>query len=144
MSVDKFELYKIYLESIEKISDRRDNANKYFLQVQSAILVLAGLIIQFGGHEKKLLIGGLTLFGLIISIIFWFLINSYKQMNSGKFKVLHEMEQELEIDMYQREWLYLGEGKDKKKYFPFSHVERLVPIVFGVAYIVIFVLLFFR
>ncbi|GAB2021556.1 hypothetical protein RyT2_06300 [Pseudolactococcus yaeyamensis] len=133
----KFELYKIYLNSIEKISDRRDNANKYFLQIQSVIFVLCGLIIQHGGSEKEMFLCGISIFGIIMSIIFYFLINSYKQMNSGKFKVLHEMENELDIDMYKKEWIFLEEGENRKVYFPFSHIERCIPIIFGIAYLLV-------
>ena len=136
-----FEQYKLYLQGIEKISDRRENANKYFITVNSGVIVALSFLVQ---HLNNLftpyLIMGVLILGIVLSVIFYFLINSYKQLNSGKFAVLHKMEESLPIQMYKDEWFALGEGKDKSKYFPFSHIERLVPVIFGIGY---FVVLFF-
>ena len=103
-----FEQYRLYVNSIEKISDRRDSANKYFLTINSSIIVLVGLVIQYAQENKKLFLIGLCLFGLIICIIFWFLINSYKQLNSGKFKELHKIEEKLPLQPYKDEWKNIG------------------------------------
>ena len=128
-----FEQYKLYIESIEKVSDRRDSANKYFMTINSSIFILAGLVIQYIHENKKLFLIGLCVLGLCISIIFWFLINSYKQLNSGKFAMVHKIEQKLPIKLYADEWKILGEGK--KKYYPFSHIEQLIPSLLGICYI---------
>lgn len=131
-----FEQYKLYLQGIEKISDRRENANKYFVTVNSGIIVALSYLIQRSNNWFIIpAIISVLLLGIILSIIFYFLINSYKQLNSGKFAVLHKIEESLPIQMYSDEWKALGEGKDKKKYFPFSHIERIIPIIFGIAYI---------
>ena len=130
-----FEQYKLYIESIEKVSDRRDSANKYFMTINSSIFILAGLVIQYIHENKKLFLIGLCVLGLCISIIFWFLINSYKQLNSGKFAMVHKIEQKLPIKLYADEWKILGEGKNKKKYYPFSHIEQLIPSLLGICYI---------
>jgi len=136
-----FEQYKLYLQGIEKISDRRENANKYFITVNSGVIVALSFLVQhLNNFFTPYLIAGVLMFGIVLSIIFYFLINSYKQLNSGKFSVLHRMEDFLPIQMYTDEWAALGEGKDKCKYFPFSHIERLVPILFGVGYFVVLII----
>lgn len=138
------EQYKLYLAGIEKISDRRENANKYFVTLNSGIIIALSYLIQhFNNFFVIPSIIAVLLLGIIVSIIFFFLINSYKQLNSGKFKVLHKMEESLPVQMYSVEWKFLGEGKDKKKYFPFSHVERLVPIVFCLSYLCAIVYMFY-
>ncbi len=131
-----FEQYKIYIAGMEKISDRRESANRHFVTINSALLVLAGLVIQYAHSQQALLLLGLCGLGVVISAIFWLLINSYKQLNTAKFTMLHEIEAKLPIQLYKTEWKILGEGKDRKKYYPFSHVESLIPLVFGLAYIV--------
>jgi hypothetical protein len=138
-----FEQYKLYIESIEKISDRRDSANKYFMAINSSIFVLAGLVIQYTHDNKRLFLIGLCVLGLFISIIFWRLINSYKQLNTGKFAMVHKIEQKLPLKLYKDEWKILGEGKNKKKYYPFSHIEQLIPSLLGVCYILAMLYLFF-
>ncbi len=130
-----FEQYKLYIEGIEKISDRRDSANRHFITVNSSFFVLAGLIIQYTHKNQKLFLIVLCVLGLLTSTIFWFLINSYKQLNTGKFAVVHKIEQKLPLKLYKDEWKILGEGRDKKKYYPFSHIERLIPLIFGACYL---------
>lgn len=137
-----FEQYKIYIAGMERISDRRESANRHFITLNSAILVLSGLVIQYTNSHKALLLLGLCGLGLVICVIFWFLINSYKQLNTAKFTMLHDMESKLPIEMYRNEWEVLGEGKDKKKYFPFSHIERLIPLAFGSAYVAMATIIF--
>lgn len=138
-----FEQYKLYIEGIEKISDRRDSANKYFITINSSIFVLAGLVIQYTHENKRLFLIGLCVLGLFISIIFWCLINSYKQLNTGKFAMVHKIEQKLPLKLYKDEWKILGEGKNKKKYYPFSHIERLIPSLLGICYILAMLYLVF-
>jgi len=140
-----FEQYKMYVDSTEKISDRRQNANNYFLTVNTALISFLGLSFQVKllenlGWVKMLL----AILGVIICIIFWFLLRSYKQLNTGKFKVIHEIEKNLPLSLYDYEWKILGEGKDKKIYYPFSHVELLIPWVFGIIYFVLGLVFIFK
>lgn len=133
-----FEQYKLYVESVEKTSDRRQHANNYFITINTALISLIGLSVQIKFFENLAGIKSvLALLGIIICIVFWFLIRSYKQLNTGKFAVIHEIEKLLPLALYKYEWEVLGEGKDDKKYYPFSHVELLIPWVFGTLYAVL-------
>lgn len=140
-----FEQYKLYVESTEKISDRRQNANNYFLTINTALISFLGLSFQIKILEAltwmKCLIAVL---GLVISIIFWFLLRSYRQLNTGKFKVIHEIEQKLPLALFDYEWKVLGEGKNNKLYYPFSHIELLIPWVFGTIYVILGLILYFQ
>ena len=133
-----FEQYKLYIESAEKISDRRQNANNYFITINTALITLLGLSFQVSFLENlswlRSLLAGM---GIIICIIFWYLLRSYKQLNTGKFKVIHEIEQHLPLALYDYEWKILEEGKNKKIYYPFSHIELLIPWVFGIIYFIL-------
>jgi hypothetical protein len=40
------------------------------------------------------------------------------------------IEERLPLALYDTEWEALGRGKDKKKYWPFSHIEQYVPWIF--------------
>lgn len=130
-----FEQYKLYVESVEKTSDRRQHANNYFITINTALISLIGLSFQIKFFENLAGIKSvLALLGIIICVVFWFLIRSYKQLNTGKFAVIHEIEKNLPLALYKYEWEVLGEGKDNKKYYPFSHVELWIPWVFGIIY----------
>lgn len=133
-----FEQYKIYLESIEKISDRRQSANNYFITINLALISLIGLTAQI--KEVNNLSGVkilLSIVGIIVCIIFWFLIRAYKQINTGKFNVVHKIEENLPLSLYKYEWEVLGKGQKINIYFPFSHIERWIPIVFGLVYLIL-------
>ncbi len=130
-----FDQYKIYIDSIEKTSDRRQHANNYFITINTALISLIGLSFQIKIFENLAWIKSILAFvGIVICVIFWFLIRSYKQLNTGKFEVVHEIEKHLPLALYKYEWEILGEGKDNKKYYPFSHIELFIPWVFGIIY----------
>ncbi len=59
-----------------------------------------------------------------------FEFHSHKQLNTQKFKIIHQMEKQLPVELYKDEWTNLGEGKNWKKYIPFSHIEMTIPFVF--------------
>lgn len=132
------EQYKLYLDSIEKTSDRRQSANNYFLTANTVLVSILALSFQTDFLKNifwfKLFV---AIIGISFCIIFWFLIRAYKQLNTGKFNVLHKIESKLPLSLYDYEWEILGEGKDKKKYYPFSHIELLIPWIFGIVYFVL-------
>lgn len=122
-----FETYKHFIKSSESISERRLKANSFFLTLNSVIIALASYIKSDGNLTPTLLI---PCIGILIGYIWYRLIRSYKDLNSAKFKVIHEIEQKLPLAVYETEWIYLGEGKDKSKYLKFTSIEQLVPWIF--------------
>jgi len=133
-----FEQYKIYVESVEKTSDRRQQANNYFITINTVLISLIGLSFQIIFFQNNAWIRVLlSSIGIIICVVFWFLIRSYKQLNTGKFKVIHKIEENLPLALYKYEWEVLSKGEDYDKYYPFSHIEIWIPCVFGFIYILL-------
>ncbi len=127
--------YQLYVEGMEKISDRRQNANNYFITINTVLISFIGVLSQMKMFEQIAWIKSLiVVIGIIICIIFWFLLRSYKQLNTGKFKVIHEIEKRLPLALYDFEWKVLGEGRDINLYFPFSHIEMIIPWIFVLIY----------
>ena len=126
------EQYKLYVEMMDKVSERRGNANSLFITLHTAVLGIIG-INGFNVEKYWLLI---VILGLILSYVWGYLLQSYKLLNKGKFEVIHEMEKELPMNMYAYEWEILDYGKNRAKYWPISHLERIIPIVFAMVYIV--------
>ncbi len=134
--------YQLYVDNMEKISDRRQNANNYFITINTVLISFIGVLLQAKLFESIPWIKSLVaLVGIIICVVFWFLLRSYRQLNTGKFKVIHEIEQQLPASIYDYEWKILGEGKNRTLYFPFSHIEMVIPWVFGIVYIILGILL---
>ena len=131
-----FEQYKLYIEGIEQISNRRQTANNYFIAINTALLIMLGYSFRHENSDYlKIVLLALCVAGIVICIIFRLLITSYKQLNAGKFQVLHEIEQHLPLALYQYEWSLLGEGKKKSSYIPFTKLEPSIPVVFGILYL---------
>jgi hypothetical protein len=125
------EIYKTYVVSADKISERRQTANSFFLSINTAIIGLVSYF-QAGSNEKKFLEFHLlvSISGILVCYMWHRLVIAYKQINTGKFNVIHQIEQKLPLSPYDAEWEVLGRGQDPKKYNPFTHVEMLVPLVF--------------
>lgn len=75
--------------------------------------------------------------GLVLCYVWYRIVRSYKELNSGKFFVVQEIEKMLPIKPYNAEWKCLGEGKNPKLYLPFTRIEITVPWIFFVIYILI-------
>ncbi len=134
------EQYKAYINSAEKISDRRQKSNEFFLTLNSALVALLGFItIKTNGGEINYLPFLFSVSGIIICYLWYRMVYSYKCLNSGKFKVIHAIERRLPLALYDTEWEALDRGKNKKVYWSFSHLESFVPWIFIVIYLVILI-----
>lgn len=132
------EQYKMYVEMADRISSRRDIANTFFLTLNGLALASAGGLIEKGHSlsQKWALIFPLLV--LWLGCFFWNrLINSFRQLNGVKFYVVGELEARLPASPYRKaEWeTLLKEGKDRRVYWPLTHVESKIPLIFAVAYL---------
>ena len=67
-------------------------------------------------------------------------MRSYKDLNTGKFKIIHEIENKLPLALFDAEWTALGRGKNSKLYLPFTHIEIWIPRIFVILYVVLLIL----
>jgi hypothetical protein len=129
-------MYKLYVELADKISERRQSANSFFLTLNSALVALVGYvnISKDSTPEEGSFFGLVAISGMVLAFLWYRLIRSYKDINSGKFKVVHAIEKKLPLRLYDAEWTALGRGQDPKLYLPFTHIEIYVPWVFFIIY----------
>ena len=121
------EQYKIYVEMTDRISSRRITVNSFFLSINTAIIAL---IVYIKNSNVIGFYGLVSLSGAILCFLWYRMIRSYRDLNSGKFKVIHEIENKLPISPYDSEWEAIGRGKNSKLYLPFTHIEMGIPIIF--------------
>lgn len=128
------EQYKLYVEMADRISSRRMLANSFFVAIHSALITAFSLMLKekiFHADFFSLL----PFLSAIVLCVMWIrIIESYKQLSSGKFTIVHEFEKELPASPYDEEWSVLGKGGDKSLYLPLTHMENFVPLVFVVIY----------
>lgn len=134
------EIYKMYVDMADKVSSRRQSANSYFLTLNTAIIAILSYIEQCTSQVISSKYSWIVSFaGIILSYSWYRLIRSYKDLNSGKFKVVHHIERMLPIAPYDAEWKAIGEGKDKEMYLPFTKVEIRVPWIFLFVHAFVFI-----
>lgn len=126
-----FEQYKLYVEMADRVSQRRMNVNTFFISVNTLLLT----IVSFSENTTNLCYLLFGIFGDALCFMWYFTLNSYRQLNSGKFKVILEVEKLLPLSGYTYEWEFLEEGKKTRKYWLLSNVEKVVPIIFCIIYI---------
>lgn len=126
-----FEQYKLYVESADRISQRRSSVNTFFMTANSIMITVIGI----NGFDIKKYSWLIAISGIVLSYAWFYLLHSYKLLNSGKFQVIHEIEKQLPFNLYAYEWHILEEGKNRAKYWPISHLEKILPTFFMIVYI---------
>jgi hypothetical protein len=126
-----FEQYKIYVELTDRISQRRIATNNFYIAANVALLTIASWFKENFGLYVFLISG----IGIIMALLWFFSIRSHRQLNKGKFEVIHEIERKLPLNLFAYEWSALKEGKSFNTYWSFSHVEKYIPIIFGILYL---------
>lgn len=138
------DLYKVMVESSEKLVGRRQGVNTFFLTINGALMTASGVIVQ---NSHNLMLGGvavglLAIAGAILCSAWRSLILSFGQLNTGKFKVINSMENHLSAAIYAAEWKALAEGKNPKVYRSFTSREIWVPNALRVLYLIAVVVAF--
>lgn len=130
------EQYKLFVEMADRNSERRGTTNKFYITLLTGLLAVLSW-----AATTTLLCDVFNLLLLLISIMalllcgIWFLnINSYKQMNRGKFDVVREMEKQLPFPCYGREWDILESGTNHKNYLQYTKIEMCIPIIVAIPY----------
>jgi hypothetical protein len=115
------------VEMADRVSQRRQSANSFFLTVNTAIIGGAAYLSQPAfGH-----IGTWAVSAAGIAICFLWVrpVVSYKTLNAAKFEVITALEKRLPVSPYKDEWTILDVDGDGKRHKPFHKTEVLVPIV---------------
>lgn len=128
--------YKLYVEMADRISQRRTTANSYFLSVNSALLAFVGYLTSKDSTDYLWV---LAVAGCTLTILWYSVITSYRNLNTAKWNVVHEIEKRLPISPYDAEWEAVERGRNSKLYRPISHIESGVPWVFLFLHLVVFV-----
>ena len=130
------EIYKMYAQTSENVSDRRDRRNSFFLTLCSAIIVATTAVFKSIDDNFYILIL-IGFIGVLISLVWYYNIQSYKQLNSGKFKVIHRLEKKLPFDAFKQEWDILRPSDKPKKYRLLTGIEKYISIIFIIVFLIL-------
>jgi hypothetical protein len=139
------EIYKEYTQTVERVSDRRQKANSFFLSINTAIIALIGYVQSLGGADAASAINLLVPpAGVIICYTWYRVLRSYGGVNAGKFDVILALEDFLPVCPFRAEWKALGEGQDPKCYKPLGKLEAVVPWVFLIIHLAVITLAVYK
>ena len=129
------EQYKLYVEMADRVSQRRDQSNRFYVTILSAIAAIVVVITRFGvpvdGVPPNVVFFAIGLFGIALSVVWQLNIKSYRVLNSTKFDVINEIEKQLPSQGYSKEWdLLENPPPERDKYLQLTRVEQRVPIIF--------------
>ena len=123
--------YKLYVEMADRVSQRRDQSNRFYAGLVSAIIALLVVMGRLGvsgsGWSIALLAAGLL--GAALSLVWFINLGSYRALNSAKFRVINQMESQLPYAGYTEEWAYLRPAEGPARYFQLTRIERYVPLL---------------
>lgn len=122
------EIYRMLVEMADRVSQRRQSANSFYLSVNTAMIGGAAYLLQ--SPLGNLGTWAISAAGIAICILWVRAVVSYKSLNAAKFKVITTLEERLPYSPYKDEWAILDVDGDGKKHKPFHKTEILVPIVF--------------
>jgi len=126
----------MYVESIDKLSERRSTTNTFFLTANTLLISGLGLLSAFRASSILYLIPQ-SLAGILLCWAWKATMTSYRQLSKGRFEIVHMIESKLPLAVYEAEWKVLGQEKDPKRYRSLTRVESYVPLIFIVLYLCI-------
>jgi hypothetical protein len=158
-----FKIYQLAVEMADRHSSRRTTSNSFFLTLQSALIAGVGLFIKSqdsftNSTYFSMLV--LAFLGIVLCVSWVLTIKSYKDLSSAKWGVILETEKSLPTKPFTDEWKLLETDnylqwkndmsgykrpkrlfkwlRERHKYYtPQSSVERYIPSVLIVGYIII-------
>ena len=135
---DLLEQYKLYVQSAENVSARRIASSRYLLTINAALVALYGLqSANFGQGYWTLLI---PIIGIPVSLLWYLIIKSHADLNTVKFKVIHELEQHTPAAVFKHEWRLAEEGQGTE-YRAVTKIEKWIPILFTVLHVVLAIMI---
>ena len=128
------EQYKLYVESSQKVTDRRITTGNYLLTVNSFLLTVFG--VAASQHLGGLWLAIVPVAGLLVSFTWYSLVVFYRNLGARKYKVVRQLESFLPVAPFRYEWRTAHDEK-ARRHTGVTHLERVVPLAFAAIYLVL-------
>ena len=126
------EIYKLHAELADRVSQRREGASRLYVSLHVGLVVFIAALLRFGFGDapESLVLGTIGGVGALLSVSWFVVIRSYRQLNTEKFRVLHELEKRLPYQFFTLEWDPEAKGEKSNRYWKLTHVEVTLPVIF--------------
>ena len=135
------EIYKLHAELADRVSQRREGANRLYVSLLVGLALFLGIFVRLGvvDFPISIVFQATGVIGALLSVSWYIVIRSYRQLNSGKFAALHDLEDQLAFPFFRREWELLDKRKKPSRCWKLTVVETGLPLIFLVLSIVLFI-----
>lgn len=126
------EIYKLHAELADRVSHRREGANRLYVSLLVGLAVFSAALLRFGIGDAPVqpVLLAIGFIGVSLSISWFIVINSYRQLNDAKFDVLGKLEKKLDFQFFTLEWDPEETGGKSNRYFKLTVVEQSLPFIF--------------
>lgn len=138
-----FQQYRLFVESADKISERRNHLNTFFIALHS--LLVSGLSL-FKTVIFAYIIP-ICIFGCILAFLWWYMLCNYRSLNKAKFRIIQEIEKHLPLNLYCTEWELYKTRKHRfnpTRYLSFSRLEMILPWLLILVYICLIIITYYN
>jgi hypothetical protein len=132
LSLERLEIYKLLVEMADRVSQRRQAANSFYLSVNTLLVGGAAYLGTLQPSARNVIV--ISIAGIAICALWMMNIISYKTLNDAKFGVINDMELKLAEQPFHAEWTLLDPDQDGNRHRPFHKVEGIVPWIFIAVY----------
>lgn len=130
---ERLEIYKLLVEMADRVSQRRQAANSFYLSVNTLLVGGSAYLGTLQPSPRNVIV--ISVAGIAICALWVMNIMSYKTLNEAKFGVINDMELKLIEQPFHDEWKRLDPDQDGKRHRPFHKVEGVVPWIFIAVYL---------
>lgn len=138
------EIYKLHAELADRVSQRREGVHRLYVSVLAGMVTFLAVSIRFriGDMPSDMMLGLAGVFGAFLSLSWFAVLRSYRQLNSGKFKTLCDLETKLSYQFFTTEWDLLDKGINRNMYWKITIVETGLPWIFFALFVALIILSF--
>lgn len=131
--------YRLYIASINKISDLKHQVNNYFLTTNTVLMTAVGISLTRDGFFNPAVWHTIIpIVGILLCLAWWYTTRSYKEVNQMKFRALYCIEEHLPLALYKTEREMIDTKNIPPGPLKSAIVEPIVPWAFIILYILIF------
>lgn len=141
------EQYKIYCDTAENLASRRQNVNSFYISAHAALLTIGATVFALESSDdltnKLIVIAILSVPGIMLSISWVRMIQSYFIQTQSKRTIISIIEKKLAACMHESEWDAIKTSKRPKRHDFAAKDEKRVAWIFFASYAVIMLLCLF-
>ncbi len=126
------EIYKLHAELADRVSQRRESANRLYVSLHVGLMIFIAALLRFGFGDapERLVLAAIGGVGALLSVSWFVVIRSHRQLNTEKFRVLQDLEQKLPYKFFTLEWDPRSKGRKSNRYWKLTHAEVTLPVIF--------------